>query len=139
VGPCIIISILLSSSIFIILYLSYIAYNRPGLTPGHFLVFYLCSRIGLLPYNPARRWRGLNGSRMLSCGDPDAKGLWWISDKSCTCELSQSSKHVVQFNRFGQSTVLCWRVVQIGLRWNVTRELIETLLVCRVAARSISI
>lgn len=36
------------------LYARYQAYDRPGLIPKHFLVFYLCSRVDPLPYNPAR-------------------------------------------------------------------------------------
>jgi len=47
------------------LYSSYIAYDRPGLTPGHFLVFYLCSRVGLLPYDPARRPAFIKAPRLL--------------------------------------------------------------------------
>lgn len=33
----------------IILYASFLAYDRPGLIPRHFLVFYLCSRVGVVP------------------------------------------------------------------------------------------
>jgi hypothetical protein len=49
----------------IILYPSCIAYDRPRLSPRHFLVFYLCSRVGLLPYNPARRPAFIKAPRLL--------------------------------------------------------------------------
>jgi hypothetical protein len=42
-----------------------IAYDRPGLSPRHFLVFYLCSRVGPLPYNPARHPAFIKAPRLL--------------------------------------------------------------------------
>jgi hypothetical protein len=49
----------------IILYSSCIAYDRPGLSPRHFLIFYLCSRVGPLPYNPARHPAFIKAPRLL--------------------------------------------------------------------------
>jgi hypothetical protein len=49
----------------IILYSSCIAYDGPGLSPRHFLVFYLCSRVGPLPYNPARHPAFIKAPRLL--------------------------------------------------------------------------
>lgn len=37
-----------------VMYASDLAYDGPGLSPRHFLVFTLCSRLDPLPYNPAR-------------------------------------------------------------------------------------
>jgi hypothetical protein len=48
-----------------VLYLSYIAYDSPGQNSGHLPVFYLCSRIGLLPYNPTRRPAFIKAQRLL--------------------------------------------------------------------------
>lgn len=51
--------------IFFILYSSCIAYDRPGLSPRCFLIFYLCSRLDPLPYNPARHPAFINAPRLL--------------------------------------------------------------------------
>jgi hypothetical protein len=88
VDPCIIVSILLSYSIFIILYLSYIAYDRPGLTPEHFLVFYLCSRIGLLPYNPACRPAFIETQQLLG-----SLPSFWFSRVAATTSLHLLLSH----------------------------------------------
>jgi hypothetical protein len=42
-----------------------LAYDRPGPTPRNFLAFYLCSRVGLLPYNSARRPAFIEAQRLL--------------------------------------------------------------------------
>jgi hypothetical protein len=39
--------------------------DRPGLSPRHFLVFYLCSRVGPVPYNPARHPAFIKAPRLL--------------------------------------------------------------------------
>jgi hypothetical protein len=49
----------------IILYSSCIAYDRPELRPIHFLVSCLCSRVGPLPYNPARHPAFIKAPRLL--------------------------------------------------------------------------
>ena len=42
-----------------------VAYDRPGLSPRHFLVFYLYSRVGPLPYNPVRHPAFIKAPRFL--------------------------------------------------------------------------
>jgi hypothetical protein len=49
----------------IILYSSCIAYDRPGLSPRYFLVFYLCSRVDRVPCNPARHPAFIKAPRLL--------------------------------------------------------------------------
>jgi hypothetical protein len=56
---------IVSAFFLIILYSGCIAYDRPGLSPRHFLVFYLCSHVGPLPYNPARHPAFIKAPRLL--------------------------------------------------------------------------
>lgn len=89
----------------IILYASYLAYDRPGLIPRHFLVFYLCSRVGVVPsillaIPPYSRRHGFWAQR-------PPTGLSWWSQLLTLTPFSLPRSAILHVSQTGH--LQCWR------------------------------